>query len=232
MGTHHFEVNMGKGGAIEPMGLIGVICAAIVFFFLIGYLAGPCYQTKRIPQAGGETKTKFYWSEYTAKNSQGETTTKYDDGQTKLEKVKQIMDATLSFAVFSFILSLVVLVATILYGIEPARNASPLDTGLLKMIILGGGIGLVLCLLLSVCILGFGLPGAAKKDCKKLSQGQSQCDTDNYKKFHYSYKENGTENKGRGGDGYIVACLSFRSCHCCLPLHLQPWRICSQGLIA
>merc|ERR1712065_127146 len=158
---------------------------------LIGYLAGPCYQTKRIPQVGGETNTK------------------YDAPNAKFEKIKQILDATLSFAVFAFILSVVVLVATILYGIEPARNASPLDTGLLKMIILGGGIGLVLCLLLSVCILGFGLPGAAKKDCKKLSQGQSQCDTDNYKKFHYSYKENGTENKGRGGDGYIVACLAL-----------------------
>merc|ERR1712107_884450 len=109
MGTHHFDFNMGKGGAIEPMGLIGVICAAIVFFFLIGYLAGPCYQTKRIPQVGGETKTKFYWGEYVAKNSAGETTTKYDAPNAKLEKIKQILDATLSFAVFAFILSVVVL---------------------------------------------------------------------------------------------------------------------------
>merc|ERR1711916_348291 len=86
-------------------------------FFLIGYLAGPCYQTKRIPQVGGETKTKFYWNEYVAKNSAGETTTKYDAPNAKLEKIKQILDATLSFAVFAFILSVVVLVATILYGI-------------------------------------------------------------------------------------------------------------------
>merc|ERR1711916_198513 len=85
----------GKGGAIEPMGLIGAICAAIVFFFLIGYLAGPCYQTKRIPQVGGETKTKFYWGEYVAKNSAGETTTKYDAPNAKLEKIKQILDAVL-----------------------------------------------------------------------------------------------------------------------------------------
>merc|ERR1712065_88782 len=163
--------------------------AAIVFFFLIGYLAGPVYQTKR-EAPNGESKTKYYWSEYTTKNAAGETTRKYDDGQFKLKKTKQILDATLSFAVFAFVLSFVVLIATILYGVEPARNASPLDTGLLKMIILGGGIGLVLCLLLSVCIVGFGLPGAAKKDCKKLSNGQSAFDTDNYKKFHYSYKEN------------------------------------------
>merc|ERR1711991_985838 len=125
MGTHHFNFNMGKGGAIEPMGLIGVICAAIVFFFLIGYLAGPVYQTKR-EAPSGESKTKYYWSEYTTKNAAGETNRKYDDSAAKLEKVKQNLDATLSFAVFAFVLSFVVLIATILYGAEPARNASPL----------------------------------------------------------------------------------------------------------
>ena len=34
------DLTMGKGAGFEPMGLIGVIAATIVFFFLIGYLAG------------------------------------------------------------------------------------------------------------------------------------------------------------------------------------------------
>ena len=159
---------------------------------------------------GGVTKADFYWDRVVVKAGSFKFTFDYDSPDVKLDNVKQTLDGAVAMLSFAFILCVVVVVATAVYGIEPLRNMSPLEIGLVRMIVLGGAAAMLFFLLLSLCVVGFGLPAGRKKDCEETRTSATQtCDEAQHNKFHFSYEENNTKYTGRGGDGYIVGCIAL-----------------------
>ena len=159
---------------------------------------------------GGLTKADYYWDRVVVKSGGFKFTFDYDSSNVELDNVKETLDGAVAMLSLAFILCVVVVVATAVYGIEPLRNMSPLEIGLVRMIVLGCAAAMLFFLLLSLCVVGFGLPAARKKDCKETRTSASQtCDDAEHNKFHYSYTEGGTEYSGRGGDGYIVGCIAL-----------------------